>query len=133
MWGLTEVTPTLSFRLPAKWVLATAFAVAGMTLAALGVVRFVRAETSVNPLKPGGVSALVTSGVYRVTRNPMYVGMLLFLGGMACALSHPLAFAMLPLFVIYMNRFQIGPEEAALSGIFGNAYTTYRQRVRRWL
>lgn len=133
MWGVSQATPTLSFQLPARWVFATAFTITGITIATLGVAQFARAETSVNPLKPGGVSALVTSGVYRVTRNPMYLGMLLFLIGAACAFSHPLAFAMLPLFVLYLNRFQIGPEEAALSGIFGTSYATYRQQVRRWL
>lgn len=133
MWGITHATPALHFQLPAKWVLATACVLAGLIFAALGVVRFVRAETTVNPLKPAEASALVTSGVYRLTRNPMYLGLLLLLAGVACVFSHGLAFAVLPAFVIYMNRFQIAPEEAALSGIFGTAYATYRQRVRRWL
>jgi protein-S-isoprenylcysteine O-methyltransferase Ste14 len=133
MWVVKRAMPGLTFDLPGKWALAIAFALVGIAVAAFGVAQFVRAKTTVNPLKPGGVSALVTSGVYRFTRNPMYTGMLFFLAGVALAFSHLAAFAALPAFLIYMNRFQISPEEAALSRTFGPAYAAYRQRVRRWL
>lgn len=133
MWGVKRAMPGLTFDLPGIWALAIAFALVGVAVAAFGVAQFVRAKTTVNPLKPGGVSALVTSGVYRFTRNPMYVGMLFILAGVALAFSHPAAFAVLPAFLIYMNRFQISPEEAALSRTFGPHYAAYRQRVRRWL
>jgi protein-S-isoprenylcysteine O-methyltransferase Ste14 len=63
----------------------------------------------------------------------MYLGLLLILSGEALALRHPFPFVVLPAYVGYMNRFQIGPEERALTGIFGQAYVDYRQRVRRWL
>ena len=73
------------------------------------------------------------SGVYTITRNPMYLGLAIVLLGWACFLSNALAFAFIPAFVLYMNRFQIGPEEAVLGGMFGEQYTSYRSRVRRWL
>jgi protein-S-isoprenylcysteine O-methyltransferase Ste14 len=76
---------------------------------------------------------MVTSGVYGVSRNPMYVGFLLVLIGWAAFLSHALAFALLPLFVAYMNRFQIEPEERALSAKFGGQFQEYRRSVRRWV
>ena len=133
MWALARAVPGLAYRTPARWPLAATFALGGIIVVMLGVARFLRAKTSVNPLQPGKASTLVTSGVYRVTRNPMYLGLLFVLIGVAIALEHPLAFAVLPAYVVYMNRFQIVPEETALAGIFGEAYTDYTRRVRRWL
>ena len=86
-----------------------------------------------NPTKPDGTSALVVSGVYRLSRNPMYVGALFALGGWAAFLSHPLPVLFLPVFVAYMDRFQIAPEERVLSSKFGTEYETYKKSVRRWL
>jgi protein-S-isoprenylcysteine O-methyltransferase Ste14 len=84
-------------------------------------------------LKPEATSSLVTSGVYRFTRNPMYVGLALVLLAWAVFLSS--AWTMLgPLtFILYMTRFQIMPEEKVLSGMFGAAYSAYQAKVRRWL
>lgn len=76
---------------------------------------------------------MVTSGVYRVSRNPMYLGFLLALAWWVVFLSHLLAFALLPLFMWYMNRFQIVPEERALAAKFGSEFTEYSRAVRRWL
>ena len=78
-------------------------------------------------------SNMVTSGIYRFSRNPMYLGFFLALAGWATYLSHLLAFALLPLFVLYINRFQILPEERALSDKFPQEYTAYKGSVRRWL
>lgn len=98
-----------------------------------GLYEFQKAKTTFNPMTPDDASSVVTSGVYRVSRNPMYVGFLLLLIGWAIWLSHPLPFFLLPVFVLYMNRFQILPEERALSAKFGKAYDSYQQGVRRWL
>jgi protein-S-isoprenylcysteine O-methyltransferase Ste14 len=78
-------------------------------------------------------SALVTGGVYRLTRNPMYLGLLLDLLAWAVFLWAPLALAVLPIFVLYIHRFQIVSEERALSSLFGSEYADYKQLVRRWL
>ena len=94
---------------------------------------FRRAKTTVNPLKPDAASALVVRGVYRWTRNPMYLAMLLLLIAWVCIVSNWAALAMLPLFVAYLNRFQIGPEERALQARFGAEFESYRRQVRRWL
>ncbi len=90
-------------------------------------------KTTVNPLTPEATTTMVTSGIYRFTRNPMYLGFLLILAGWAIALSHLLAFVILPLFVWYMNRFQILPEERALASKFPEAFTAHKRSVRRWL
>jgi protein-S-isoprenylcysteine O-methyltransferase Ste14 len=75
----------------------------------------------------------VRSGVYSFTRNPMYLGFLLVLVGWATFLSNALAFLILPAFILYMNRFQIEPEERALASLFAEEFVAYKSRVRRWL
>ncbi|OOG42906.1 isoprenylcysteine carboxylmethyltransferase family protein [Polaromonas sp. A23] len=105
----------------------------GQSISMAGILLFRRAGTTVNPFTPGATSSLVTNGVYRFTRNPMYIGLLLTLLGWAAFLSSPPALVYLVVFVLYMNRFQIGPEERVLSSLFGADYAAYQARVRRWL
>ena len=76
---------------------------------------------------------LVATGLYAYTRNPMYLGFLLVLLGWAVFLSSILAFLFLPAFIVYMNHFQIEPEERALATLFGQAFAAYKARARRWL
>ena len=133
MWLVAWGVAALSFGMPGRRVIAAALAVAGVAFASMGAASFRRARTTVNPLKPESASSLVMSGVYRISRNPMYVGLSLVLLGWAVLLSNVLAFAIVPVFVLYMNRFQIGPEEVALERVFGEDYNGYRAKVRRWL
>ena len=98
-----------------------------------GVVSFRQAQTIVNPLKPETASALVRSGIYQYSRNPMYVGFALLLLAWACYLASPVALFGLLGFVLYMNRFQISPEERALATLYGSEYQVYQTQVRRWL
>ncbi|TAL11721.1 MAG: isoprenylcysteine carboxylmethyltransferase family protein [Nitrospirae bacterium] len=133
MWVASGTVPALEFTLPACDVVAALFAAAGLAVGVMGIVSFARAKTTVNPMKPGAASSLVVSGIYRYSRNPMYLGLLLLLLGWAWYLSNALAFLLLPGFILYMNRFQIEPEERALASLFGEAFTAYRARVRRWL
>lgn len=133
MWLAASALPALDFPFPDKNVVAVILAVAGGIVAGLGVVSFRRARTTVNPLTPQAASSLVTAGIYRFTRNPMYLGMLLLLAAFAVFLANAAALIVLPVFVVYMNRFQITPEERALSAMFGPDFTAYTQRVRRWM
>lgn len=105
----------------------------GIACAVAGVREFRRASTTVNPMTPAAASAMVRSGIYRHTRNPMYLGMLLMLAGWAVWLASAAAAVVLPAFVLYMNRLQIGPEERALASLFGRDFEDYRRSVRRWL
>ena len=105
----------------------------GVVLDLVALAHFLRAKTTVNPLRPDAASALVIAGVFRFTRNPMYLGMAILLAAWAIYLANIAALAVLPLFVLYMNRFQIAPEERALEARFGAEYSRYRARVRRWL
>lgn len=119
--------------LPFKQVIAILLVLAGITVAVAGVLAFRRHKTTVNPLTPEQSSALVATGIYRVSRNPMYLGFLLILSGWAVFLANIVAVLLLPLFVVYMNRFQILPEEQALAQRFGPSFAVYCQSVRRWL
>lgn len=137
MWLLAPLTAPLSTKLalPALYttVLALCLAVTGIAVALAGVLAFRRAKTTVDPRLPQQSSSLVLVGIYRYSRNPMYLGFLLLLAAFACYLQSLLALALLPLFVLYMNRFQIEPEERILGQKFGVDYQMYLHSVRRWL
>ena len=121
------------FDFPGRAWAAYALVAAGILLVLLGVGRFRKADTTVDPLHPDRASELVTGGVYRFTRNPMYLGFAAVLAGWDLYLGSWFGALSRPLYVLLMNRFQIGPEERALAGRFGAAYQAYRSRVRRWL
>jgi protein-S-isoprenylcysteine O-methyltransferase Ste14 len=125
--------PALNFTLPGREVIAGIVFIAALTVGASAVLGFHRAKTTLNPLQPDAASALVVRGIYRWTRNPMYLAMLLVLIGWACIVSNWAALAMLPLFVAALNRLQIQPEERALHARFGAEFENYRRKVRRWL
>jgi len=133
MWLVARAVPALGFLFPARDVVAMSFSLAGAVISALGVISFRRARTTLNPMTPESTSSLVRSGIYMVTRNPMYLGILLVLLGWAIFLSNVLSFLFLPTFVLYMNRFQIEPEERALAALFGQAFSAYKASVRKWL
>jgi protein-S-isoprenylcysteine O-methyltransferase Ste14 len=133
MWLLSALTPSLTSHVPYRHVAAIAFALAGTIVVLLGLIAFRRARTRVNPTTPQAASSLVSTGVFRFSRNPMYLGFLLALIGWAVFLANGPSVILVPGFVMYMNRFQIRPEERALSGIFGEQFTSYTHRVRRWV
>lgn len=133
MYAAAWLVPALDFGLPWRRTIAAVLCVAGASLDGVALAHFFRAKTTFNPLNPSAASALVTSGVYRFTRNPMYVGLALLLLAWGIYLANVAALAPLPLFVSYINRFQIAPEERALRTRFGAEFDAYCERVRRWL
>jgi protein-S-isoprenylcysteine O-methyltransferase Ste14 len=133
MWLAAEAFPAFVVALPYRNAVAMMLALVGIVTALLGVAKFWRARTTVNPHKPESASALVTTGIYRVTRNPMYLGLALALIGWGAFLANALALALVPAFLLYIGRFQIAPEERALAAAFGEAFAAYRRKVRRWL
>jgi protein-S-isoprenylcysteine O-methyltransferase Ste14 len=112
---------------------APVLATLGVAVALAGVLEFRRAQTTVNPLKPDASTRLVTSGIYRHTRNPMYLGMAVVLLAWATWLGSAWALPGVAMFAAYITRFQIVPEERALMRRFGAEFEEYRERVRRWL
>ena len=133
MWLACRSAPGLAFVFSAGDLLASGLAAIGVIVAISGVVTFRRARTTLNPTKPEDSSSLVSWGIYKVTRNPMYLGLLLVLTAWAIFLSNWLAFLFLPVFVLYMDRFQIVPEEQALAALFAREFVAYQSSVRRWL
>jgi protein-S-isoprenylcysteine O-methyltransferase Ste14 len=133
MWGASSVGPAFAIPPMLKYIAIALLAAAGIAFDVSGILAFRAARTTVNPLKPEQASILVTGGIYRVTRNPMYVGMALLLLAWAVYLSALLPFAGIVVFVLYLTRFQIQPEERVLEGLFGERYANYAARVRRWL
>src|ERR1019366_8041563 len=94
---------------------------------------FIRARTTVNPIQPNRASRLVVSGAYCMSRNPMYLGMVLSLSGWAGLLGSPIGLLAVWLFARVLVIVQIGPEEIALRDRFGESYVEYCQRVNRWI
>jgi len=133
MWGLAGHTPALSLACAVRVSTATLFLVVGLGVMLAAVISFRVAKTTVNPLKPDAATALVTSGIFRYTRNPMYLGMLMVLVAWSAFLASPAALAGPLAFHAYISRFQIRPEETALSNVFGKKFLDYSCRVRRWL
>lgn len=133
MWMVSRLTPTFEVAASLRISLAVAIALVGAAFSAAGVAAFHQARTTLNPMKPETASSLVTTGIYRITRNPMYVGLLFVLVAWTAFLSAPWTLAGPIVFVAYMTRFQIAPEERALAAAFGDVYASYKARVRRWL
>tara|TARA_B100000686_G_scaffold136355_1_gene143623 strand:- start:756 stop:1202 length:447 start_codon:yes stop_codon:yes gene_type:complete len=105
----------------------------GFLLLIVSIKSFIDNKTTINPLNLKKSTYLVTSGVFRFSRNPMYLGMLLFLLGAAIILNIIGGLIISILFIFYMNFFQIIPEEKALQNLFGKNYRNYRKTVRRWI
>lgn len=116
-----------------QWLLMSLSAALGLAFSLAGSLTFVKADTTVNPLDPEQTSALVTSGIYQYSRNPMYVGFALFLAAFAWYLFNLNALIIWIGFVVYLQRFQIIPEERFLTAKFTEQYTLYKNKVRPWL
>jgi protein-S-isoprenylcysteine O-methyltransferase Ste14 len=133
MWLLAKQTPTVGIPSNARVGAAILILAVGLLVMLAGVISFRHAKTTVNPLKPETATALVTSGIYRYTRNPMYLGMLMVLLAWAVYLASPAALLGVLAFWAFIGHFQIRTEENALAGLFGSAFMDYMSRVRRWL
>ncbi len=134
MWALSLLPPVVQVPVPIRVAAALGIATPGGLFALAGAIGVRRSKTTVNPRKPQQTSSLVTAGVFALTRNPMYVGLLFALLAWAAFLCSLWAVLLGPaVFVLYLNRFQIRPEERVLSEQFGAEYTDYHRRVRRWL
>lgn len=115
-----------------KLVFAVCFVASGY-FGLSGIFEFKKAKTSVHPVDIHKTTTVVDTGVYRYSRNPMYFGLLLLLVGYGYYLQDFLSLVVCLVFVMYMNKFQIGLEERHLEEKFGKNYTDYKNRVRRWI
>jgi protein-S-isoprenylcysteine O-methyltransferase Ste14 len=133
MWVTAHLVPKIYFPGRLGFAIAIACGAFGVTVAGLGMRAFRKAKTTINPVNPEQASSVVTSGIYRYTRNPMYVGLTAALVSLAIGLSAPWTLLGAVGFVLFTRRFQIIPEERVMSLKFGQEYDQYRRRVRRWL
>jgi protein-S-isoprenylcysteine O-methyltransferase Ste14 len=133
MWIVAHLPPILQLSELVRLSVAAVLGAIGAAVAVGGVMAFRRAQTTVNPLKPETSAVLVSTGVYSVTRNPMYLGMVLALFAWAVYLSSMWSLLGPVFFALYITRFQIVPEERVLDRLFGEPFAAYKKRVRRWL
>jgi len=133
MWGALKFQSTVSIEPRLPFALTTALGVIALSFGAGGIIAFRLAKTTINPVQIDQASRVVTGGIYRVTRNPMYVGLTALLVMWAVHLAVPPALLGPVFFALFTHRFQIIPEERVMSAKFGKEYDDYRKRVRRWL
>lgn len=133
MWLLAKASSGLVVTFPYQLWLAALTAGAGLTIDLISIAAFFKRKTTVNPLTPSKTNTLVVEGLYRISRNPMYLGMLLILIGWGIWLGQPLNIVPILLFIWVINEAQIKPEERALREIFGEEYDSYCAKVRRWI
>ena len=103
------------------------------TFILLAVNQFREAKTTIHPRTPNKTSFLVHKGIYKHTRNPMYLGLVLILVSVAFCLRNIVGFSIIPLFILFITKYQIIPEEEVLESIFGQEYLRYINKVRRWI
>jgi protein-S-isoprenylcysteine O-methyltransferase Ste14 len=132
MWGLNRVAPLARVLEPPGNRIGWVMVVIGATIVGVAMLQFRRARTTVNPLAPAKASALVRSGIFGYSRNPMYLGLAIVLSGWALLLGNLGPWVIVPLFVWLLTKLQIQPEEAVLSALFGRDYDEYCAQVGRW-
>ncbi|MBO0329576.1 methyltransferase family protein [[Muricauda] lutisoli] len=132
MYVLDKFLPVGEFDFFGKHELAMFLFGLGVVVILISVIQFFARKTTVDPLNPNKTSKLVTNGIYKFTRNPMYLGMLLFLLSFGLKLGNAFNTLVAAGFVSYMNHFQIKPEEESLMELFGKEYNIYCKLTRRW-
>ena len=133
MWLVARMSPGAGIQIPGRDWVALVILIVGVVLIIAGAVAFISAKTTANPMTPDLATSIVNRGVYKLSRNPMYLGFFLILAGWGMFLANILSALLLPLFILCMNRFQIIPEENALLTKFGDEYARYLESVRRWI
>jgi len=133
MWMLDRHLPLLSLEIPCRPIVAAIFVISGGWVGITGIVSFRKEKTTVNPRTPDKTGSLVSKGIYRYSRNPMYLGVLSILFGIALIFGALSAFLPIPFFIWSMTHLQIEPEEETLAVLFGKSYLDYKEKVRRWL
>ena len=105
----------------------------GVATSVLAILLFKKEKTTVNPMKPEETTTLVTTGIFSIIRNPMYLGLFFVTSSTVLFFGSWFGIIILMFFVWYITKFQIIPEEEAMEKLFGNKYNDYRQNVRRWI
>ncbi|MEX2604805.1 MAG: isoprenylcysteine carboxylmethyltransferase family protein [Gracilimonas sp.] len=133
MWAIHKLFPNSGLKLEFRMEILVSLIAVGGFFGIVSLYQFARKSTTVNPHKPQNTNRFVKSGVYKISRNPMYLALVLVLGAAVFYWGNPFTIVVLPLFVWYMNEFQIKPEEEVMEQKFGDKFVEYRKEVRRWL
>lgn len=133
MWLVATATASVEIPFSYRTSASVALVLAGLAIRLAAQITFWRVGTTVNPTKPSNTSSVVSSGIYRYTRNPMYLGRAVQLLGWGAFLASPFAILLVSLYVAYVDRFQVIAEERALLARFGADYEAYQNNVSRWL
>ena len=121
------------FKFPNIEIIGVFILLAGLVTAFLGYLLFKKYKTTVNPINPEETTILVTTGIFSITRNPMYLGLFFVICSTVLFFSSWFGIIILIFFVWYINKFQIIPEEETMKKKFGNKYNEYKKNVRRWI
>ena len=105
----------------------------GLIIILSAIILFKKYQTTITPLNPFNATKLITDGIYKFSRNPMYLGLLLVLLGISIIINLTGGFFLIPLFILYLNLFQIIPEENAMLDLFNDEFLEYKKNVRRWI
>jgi protein-S-isoprenylcysteine O-methyltransferase Ste14 len=132
MWLVARFLPFGEFKFFGRIWLAGFLLLAALVVAGTALIQFFASGTSIDPHHPEKASKLVTSGVYQISRNPMYLSLLMILLALGLWLGNAFNTLTAAGFVYYMNAFQIKSEEEQLLKIFGSNYKQYCSMVRRW-
>ncbi|WP_100277843.1 methyltransferase family protein [Mariprofundus aestuarium] len=133
IWSLAELLGTHSMGIEIRRAVAVLLLTVAAAIDLTALITFFRSKTTVDPRYPHKTSKMVTSGIYRFSRNPMYLGLAIMLASLSLWLGARFGLFVVVLFILYMNRFQIEPEEQALENQFGKSYLEYKSSVRRWI
>ncbi len=133
IWLFNRYLPILRINLPFKGAIALIIIAIGIGVGVAGIAVFIKLRTTVDPRYPDRARKLVAIGIYRYSRNPMYLAILLGLMGASVYLGALSSLLVIYVFVTYINRYQIAPEERSLEQKFGDSYQQYAQQVRRWI
>lgn len=133
MWAVNRYGPGFDAAIPGLKTVAIGIGAVGFAMEIIAVATFFRAKTTVNPLKPSNASKIVSTGLFSISRNPMYLALLLVLVAWGLWLANPLNLLLIAGWVVFITEFQIKPEEKALKQKFGAEYDAYCERVRRWV
>ena len=107
--------------------------IVGLIIIISAIIQFKKNKTTITPLNPSGATKLIVHGIYKFSRNPMYLGLSLILSGISIIQNPIGGLLFVPSFILYITHFQIIPEESAMLALFKDDFVKYKENVRRWI
>ena len=133
MWILGRSFTGLDFNFLNRKLVSALLLLVGLSIDIFALFKFRQKQTTINPMKPDMSTELVITGIYKHSRNPMYLGLVFILCSWVMFLGNAASIILLPAFVLYITKFQISPEEKIMQEKFSESFSEYKQKVRRWI